>query len=327
MSYILRLVVSSYFKQRATTVGTKLEKEKRKDDDDDDGSDVDSVASEEFEEYLMKGAVLDFSADMKAKPKAVKKKKTNEDGSDGEEGAASDIDDAEADEEEDFDEDEEFQNAFKDFDDMLNDTEPADGPGEEDSGADGSSDEEDFDDDVDQADLGTSDEEENADGIREEDIEFSDGNHLAFVACFIINNSRTLTDEEELPPSKSKGKKRSKDDDIDDLDFALDAESSGKKKKKMRDMFDTNGTDFVAAEDFAAMLEAHSSGPKTTGTSEDLSNQDKASVKQLQWEMARDRWIKGSNGPRKGGKGFKAGKKGFKGGDGFKKGAKRGGRR
>ena len=136
-----------------------------------------------------------------------------------------------------------------------------------------------------------------------------------------------IEEDDELPSLKKKGKKRSKDDDIDDLDFALDAESSGKKKKKMRDMFDTNGTDFVAAEDFAAMLDAHSSGPKTTGTSEDLSNQDKASVKQLQWEMARDRWIKGNNKPRKGGKGFKAGKKEFKRGGGFKKGVKRGAKR
>ncbi len=152
------LTACSYFKQQATTVGTKLDKEKRKEDDDDDGSDVESVASEEFEEYLSKSAVLDFSADMKAKPKADKKNKAKEEDSEGEDGGASDVDDAEADEDEDFDEDEEFQNAFKGFDDMLNDTEPA-GEGGEEERSEGSGDE-DFDEDVYQTDLGTSDEEE-----------------------------------------------------------------------------------------------------------------------------------------------------------------------
>lgn len=119
----------------------------------------------------MKGAVLDFSADMKAKPKADKKKKAKADESDEEDGdgATSDVDDAEADSDEDFDDDEEFQNAFKDFDDMLDDTEPA-------GNIDESSDEGDSDEDLEQADLGSSDEEGIADGVKEEDIEFSDGN-------------------------------------------------------------------------------------------------------------------------------------------------------
>lgn len=111
-------------------------------------------------------------------------------------------------------------------------------------------------------------------------------------------------DEDEvnpLPPSKGKSKKRGADD-IDDLDWALDAKPSSSKKKRNRDLFAPGGVDFVAAEDFAAMLESNATGLKNAGTSEAFANKDKASVKQLQWEMSRDRWMKDLNRPKKGAK-------------------------
>jgi ribosome biogenesis protein MAK21 len=93
------------------------------------------------------------------------------------------------------------------------------------------------------------------------------------------------------------------DDDIDDLDFAFDAKPSSSKKKRGRDLFNANGNDFVAAEDFAAILEANAgTGLNTAGTTEAMANKDKASVKQLQWEMSRDRWMRDLNRPKKGGK-------------------------
>ena len=104
--------------------------------------------------------------------------------------------------------------------------------------------------------------------------------------------------------SKSKAKsskKRAAVDDGDDLDWLDDDDDDGnsKKKKRKRDLFaNSDGLDFVAAEDFAAMLESNASGAglmKTAGTTEALANKDKASVKQLQWEMNRDRWMKGMN--------------------------------
>ena len=126
-----------------------------------------------------------------------------------------------------------------------------------------------------------------------------------------------------------KSKKRVADD-VDDLDWAFGAGVSGKKKRS-RLLLPDSGTDFVAAEEFSALLEDNAaSGLNIGGTSEALSNNDKASVKQLQWEMSRDRWMHDKNRPRKGGK-FKSktniGKKkpirGAKGGRGGKSGSKR----
>ena len=86
------------------------------------------------------------------------------------------------------------------------------------------------------------------------------------------------------------------------MDWAFEEKPAGKinkKSKRNRDLFDTNGLDFVAAEDFAAMLESNATpGLNTGGTTEALSNKDKASVKQLQWEMSRDRWMKDLNRPK-----------------------------
>ena len=154
-----------YFKRRASKMPVKI----KRDEDDDDVSDMESVASEEFEEYLAQGADFDFASDMKAKPKAdKKKKKTDDDGEEDKEsdegGAGSDLDAAEMDsDEEDFENDDDFQDAFKDFDDMLNESTAADEElvdGEE-------------------VDLGEPLDEEG--GFREEDVEFSDGKQFLIV--------------------------------------------------------------------------------------------------------------------------------------------------
>lgn len=130
-------------------------------------------------------------------------------------------------------------------------------------------------------------------------------------------------DEDELDPApltKSKSKKRDVEE-MDDLDWALDAKPSSSSKKRKRDLFNSDGLDFVAAEDFAAMLESNANtGLNTGGTTEALANKDKASVKQLQWEMSRDRWMKDLNRPKKGGKKFGGGKnKKSKSGPAFRK--------
>ncbi len=108
------------------------------------------------------------------------------------------------------------------------------------------------------------------------------------------------------PSTKSKGKKTKKraadDDDGDDLDLAFGGGSSIKKKRN-RNMFSDSGSDFAAAEEFAALLEGNANADLNIGgTSEALSNKDRASTKQLQWEMARDRWMKDLNRPQRGGK-------------------------
>ncbi|KAI9556412.1 hypothetical protein GHT06_018986 [Daphnia sinensis] len=264
-----------YFKQR---ISRDPRVEKNSDDDD---SDHESVASEEFEQYLAENT--DFASDMKPKSKSdKKKKKSDKDGEDEDDEEADgdgddDLQDAEVDSEEDFDNDKEFQDAFKDFDDMID--------------GNNASDVEDEDENLDEDDL-----EEG--GFREEDVAFSDEDD---------DDDEEDDDDDDEPsaalPSKSKSKKRAIDEDIDDLDFAFGAQPSSSKKKRGRDLFNTNGNDFVAAEDFAAILEANAgTGLNTAGTTEALANKDKASVKQLQWEMSRDRWMRDLNRPKKGGK-------------------------
>lgn len=129
--------------------------------------------------------------------------------------------------------------------------------------------------------------------------------------------------EEVAGPSKiktsakatTKNKKRSADDE-DDLDLIFSDEPKQKKKRRQM-MGNDTGSDFAAAEEFAQLLEDNdASGLDLGGTSEALANKDRASVKQLQWEMSRDRWMKDLNRPRRGGgaKGkFAGGKSGAKG--------------
>lgn len=165
LSTSLNFIFKRYFKQRSGK-NPKARKEKGDDKDDDEeiGSDFESVADEEFDEYLAQSADFDFAADLKGKPKAdkTKKKKKEDDEEDDEEeegGADSDLEAAEMDSDEDFEGDEEFQDAFKDFDDMLNDTEPV------------------KEDDDEPEDDGDSEE-----GFNEEDAEFSDGTFALYLS-------------------------------------------------------------------------------------------------------------------------------------------------
>lgn len=152
----LSILLFRYFKQR-TSRGPRLEK-----DSDDDNSDLESVASEEFQDYLATQTDIDFASEVKPKSKTEKTKKKSanaeeEDGEDGEEDDGDDdLDAAEMDSEEDFDNDEEFQDAFKDFDDMLNDV-----PEIEEGGS-----------------IGEDEDFGEEGGFREEDVEFSDGTDI-----------------------------------------------------------------------------------------------------------------------------------------------------
>ena len=127
------------------------------------------------------------------------------------------------------------------------------------------------------------------------------------------------------PSTKAKGKKSKKraadDEDGDDLDLAFGGGSI--KKKRNRNMFSDSGSDFAAAEEFAALLEGNANTDlNIAGTSEALSNKDRASTKQLQWEMSRDRWMKDLNRPHRGGK-FKSQNKRRPQRGGLKRGGKR----
>ena len=146
--------MNRYFKRRVSK-GPKLEK-------DEDNSDLESVASEEFEQYMAENADVDFAADMKAKPKAGKKAKKrsgdeDEESDEEEDGNFDDLEAAEMDSEDDFGQDEDFQDAFKEFDDMLDDVTV---PGTE-------------------QDEDKMDDEDGEIGFNEEDVEFSEGNQIS----------------------------------------------------------------------------------------------------------------------------------------------------
>ncbi|GFY59015.1 hypothetical protein TNIN_28211 [Trichonephila inaurata madagascariensis] len=77
---------------------------------------------------------------------------------------------------------------------------------------------------------------------------------------------------------------------ICDEDFIENDHYEPKKKKKTNRLRD----DLLAdADEFAALLEESGSGALDNITSETFQNKDKASVKQLQWEMERDRFVRG----------------------------------
>ena len=120
LNVLVNVIVCRYFKRRSSMKGPSRIGE------DDDLEDMESVASEDFEQYLAENADLDFAADMKPKSKTDKSKKKkkgeeDEEDDDVDAGSESDLDAAECDSEDDFDGDADFQDAFKDFDEMLND--------------------------------------------------------------------------------------------------------------------------------------------------------------------------------------------------------------
>ena len=98
--------------------------------------------------------------------------------------------------------------------------------------------------------------------------------------------------------AKTKGKKRAAadDDEGDDLDWAFEEKpsiSSSKKSKRNRDLFDTNRLDLWQLCCYAR-VECHA-WFEHLRHDRSISNKDKASVKQLQCEMSRDRLMKDLN--------------------------------
>ncbi|XP_064599583.1 CCAAT/enhancer-binding protein zeta-like [Liolophura sinensis] len=67
--------------------------------------------------------------------------------------------------------------------------------------------------------------------------------------------------------------------------------SSGKKSKKQ---FDKAGL-FAAAEEFSHLIDENSGSKFSQGTSQALSNKDNADAKQLNWEVTRDKQIRGAD--------------------------------
>lgn len=99
--------------------------------------------------------------------------------------------------------------------------------------------------------------------------------------------------------------------DFDDSDAEIDEPGPSKSHKKKKDM---DSEVFASAEEFSELLEA--AGAAREGSSSAVSNKDKSSLKQLNWEAQRDRWVKGyknftggkASGGRPNGKGKGKGK-------------------
>jgi len=106
------------------------------------------------------------------------------------------------------------------------------------------------------------------------------------------------------------------DDDLDEFDFI--EKISTKKQKLSKKVTKSNKLSdlFADAEEFSHLLEGNATAGKGKGGKGGrgfdmlglgaLSNKDKASVKQLEWESGRDKWLKGEDWRKKG----KPGKKG-----------------
>ena len=164
-----------YFKQRATSKGTS------KNDDDD----LESVGSEDFEQYLADSADVDFAAGVKGKSEKTKKKKKDDEEDDEEGSGESDLEAAEGDSDEDFGQDEDFDEAFKEFDDMINEAGTSDKADAEDDGAGEDSDVSDLEDDGE--DDESDDDEDDENGFREEDVDFSEGKiELLVEICYLF---------------------------------------------------------------------------------------------------------------------------------------------
>ncbi|GJQ67721.1 hypothetical protein Trydic_g16541 [Trypoxylus dichotomus] len=85
------------------------------------------------------------------------------------------------------------------------------------------------------------------------------------------------------------------DDNMSDIVFKSgDQESCSKKIRKRKKKDDLNSV-FASAEEFASLLEDDESYSKMAGSSNELSNKDNASAKQLVWEGKRNHWLQGYN--------------------------------
>merc|ERR1712136_357374 len=101
------LYLYQYFQRRSSKKGIS-----KSGDEDDNDSDLESVASEDFENYLAENTDLDFASVVK-KPKTDKIKKKKDDEEDDDNDSETDLDAAECDSDDGYDKDEDFQDAFK----------------------------------------------------------------------------------------------------------------------------------------------------------------------------------------------------------------------
>lgn len=237
-----------YLKQRRE--GTE-----ERDEDAEDTSDIESVASEEFEEILhgvMGNKDLDFSENIADNFTAAEKNKKNKNQQNDE----SDEDGLE--ENEMIDAGEESDGSGKDSE--LTDLE------EESDGELGSDLGNKYDDDDSDAEA------IDFDGDGDDKLDF-DGEELDF------EKLQQLAEEDERQRKllKKKGNRQN-----------VKVPAKGKKVKG-----DGLSQLFAPAEEFAEMLEETGASGYKVGTADALSNKDNASIKQLQWETSRNHWVKG----------------------------------
>ncbi|XP_074659193.1 CCAAT/enhancer-binding protein zeta-like [Tubulanus polymorphus] len=141
---------------------------------------------------------------------------------------------------------------------------------------------EDSDDEEEDDDL--SDEEAEIENLDFGDVFDSDGSEDETKEMEIDEENVSFSDDGELEELNSKPSKKPKSG-------VLLAPKTNKKKLTSKS---TNL--FASAEEFTHLLEENADNDLDVGGSESLSNtNDKAGVKQLKWEMARDRWIRGAD--------------------------------
>ncbi|XP_076874181.1 CCAAT/enhancer-binding protein zeta isoform X1 [Brachyhypopomus gauderio] len=99
------------------------------------------------------------------------------------------------------------------------------------------------------------------------------------------NDVEDMEDESDVNSRSRKGKRKS----MERLDFSRSGLKPGKKKKgKMYE-----GAVFASAEEFGDLLDENVGNKFDSTGMNAMANQDKASVKQLKWEVQRDDWIQG----------------------------------
>ncbi|KRT79752.1 hypothetical protein AMK59_8108 [Oryctes borbonicus] len=85
------------------------------------------------------------------------------------------------------------------------------------------------------------------------------------------------------------------DDNMSDIVFESDDEESNSNKVQRGKMGNDINSVFASAEEFASLLEDDAHYPKAAGSSNELSNKDHASTKQIVWEEKRNHWLQGYN--------------------------------
>ncbi|XP_053378190.1 CCAAT/enhancer-binding protein zeta-like [Mercenaria mercenaria] len=233
----------------------KAVKDEKKLEDED--SDVESVTDAEFDDFLDKyEGQLDGHDFSNIDFSSEFGKKKMKGDNDEDDDDDDDLDDDLSDEEIDF-EDDELAKAFRDEmeGDDSEDNEDSDDDDEMGVFADADNFAEEF----------ASDNEGEQGGFNEEDIEFSD-------------------DDDDFADFMPKGKKRKAAEDT----------QSGLRKGKKSKHGDGGGL-YAAAEQFSAVMDDTAGSKMNMIGSDALSNTDKADVKQLKWEVERDRWLKGGN--------------------------------